>query len=396
MSEETNAAPITEAAPVRLNLGAGDSPIPGYDNSWDLKQGKKAFPLELPDNSVDEIRASHIFEHIGHHFSEKVLTQWVRVLKPGGLLKLAVPDLEIIASKYLSGEPGQYQGWLCGGQMDASDVHLSQYDWDSLSAMMRRCGLVGLHKWPGDDDCSGLEVSLNIAGYKRPESYPKTICAMSRPRLGFMDMFGCAMEALLPLGIAVYHRSGAYYGQSMTAAIISALEDGAEWVLTLDYDTVFTHDDIEDLLVFAMHAPSADALVPVQMHRMDDRVLMMPKRDGSGVVEIPLADLDVTYYPITTGHFGLSLIRASAFEKISKPWFLPHPDESGGWGKGHIDDDIHFWLEFGKAGLDAFLVPRVVVGHLEQTVLWPDRKLRKIHQPPSTWWSEHKPREVWR
>jgi hypothetical protein len=375
---------------LRLNLGAGGAPIEGYDNSFDDHQGNKAYPLALADACADEVRSSHLLEHFSHRGAHKVLAEWVRVLKPGGLMRLAVPDFETIAKKYIAGERGQYQGWICGGQVSPLDSHLAIYDWDSLGTLMRTCGLVGIHKWQGHDDCSQLDVSLNVAGYKRPAAWPKVVAAMSRPRLGFMDQFGCAMEALLPLGISVLSRQGAYWGKCMAIAIEAAIEQGAEWVLTLDYDTMFDRDTVEDLLAFAAANPEADALVPMQMNRIDDKILMHPKGKPEGVTS---EDLDQTYYEILTGHFGCTLLRVSALAKLQRPWFYQSFKDDG---KPGYDDDINFWLGWEKAGLKAFLVPRVVVGHLECVVMWPDRKLKMRYQRTKEYHEIGKPRNVWR
>lgn len=376
---------------MRLNLGAGDAPIEGYDNSWDAKQGKQVYPLDVPDGSCDEIRASHLLEHFGHSFTERILAEWVRKLKPGGKIKLAVPDLEYIAQRYLSGAAGQYNGWLHGGQVDQRDVHLVSFDFDSLSAMMRRAGLVGLHFWGGDDpDCSRLDVSLNLAGYKRPEKWPTTIAVMSRPRLGFGDHADDALEALLPLGIGRYSRTGAFWGKALTMAIDDAIKSGTEYVLTMDYDSLFTQEDVEDLLAFMAAKPEADALVPVQMGRTD-QVLMNPK-DASkrGITH---GELEQTYYEVRTGHFGLSLFRVSSFQKMPKPWFFPTFKPDGSW---EYDDDINFWLGFEKAGLCAFMTPRVVIGHIEFVAMWPDRTMKTLYQRMNDYRAEGKPRHVWR
>lgn len=377
---------------MRFNLGAGESPLAGYDNTFDAKQGKKIFPLDVPDNSADEIRASHCLEHIGHQFSERVLKQWVSKLRPGGLLKIAVPDLEYIAQRYLSGAPGQYNGWLHGGQIDQHDVHLVSFDFDSLTAAMRRCGLVGIHMWGGpgeqDADCSQLEVSLNLAGYKRPEKWPETISVMSRPRLGFGDHSDDALEALLPLGISRFSRTGAYWGKALTLAIEDAIAHKAEYVLTMDYDTLFTQEDVEDLLAFMVANPDVDALVPAQMGRTD-RLLMNPK-EGIAVAQ---GDLEGTYYPVRTGHFGLTLFRVDTFVKMAKPWFFPTFKQDGSWD---YDDDINFWLGFEKAGLKAALTPRVVIGHIEFVAMWPDRKMKTLYQRMNDYREQGKPRHVWR
>ena len=62
----------------------------------------KKIPLE--DGSVEEIRASHIIEHIHPDQVEKAITEWVRVLKPGGLLRIYCPNSELIAKAFVMGD----------------------------------------------------------------------------------------------------------------------------------------------------------------------------------------------------------------------------------------------------------------------------------------------------
>lgn len=377
---------------MRLNLGAGESPIAGYDNSWDIGCGKKAFPLEVDDASCDEIRASHILEHFGHRVTEKILQHWVSKLKPGGLIKIAVPDLEVIAQKFLNGEAGQFQGWIFGGQVDQNDVHGAGFSFDSLSAMMRRAGLVGIHLWPGDMDCSGLEVSLNLAAYKPPEAWPVTRAAMTIPRLGWQDNFGSIGEALMPLGIPLYARTGAYWGRTFMTAIDQCLKEGCEYVLAVDYDSLFGLDEVQDLLAFMAAKPDADALIGFQQHRNEPRVLFNFKPEP-GQTKLSLADMDATYLPVRSAHFGLSLFRAEALKKLPRPWFVETFDEDGEY---KTDADVNFWIKFAEAGLNAFACPRVVIGHLEVMALWPDQRLKHIHQNVTKYNLEGKPRGVWR
>lgn len=377
---------------IDVGCGQEESIRPGFIGI-DMKFGGKAFPLtynsgeRVADYSVDVIVMSHCLEHFGHRVTEAVLADQVRALKPGGLIKIAVPDLEWICGQFLAGKPGQYQGWIWGGQTDQNDIHGAGFSFDSLSAMMRRCGLVGIHFWEGDADCSGLEVSLNLAAYRRPLKWPETISAISRPRLGFGDHSDDALEALLPLGISRFSRTGAYWSKALTQAIQDAIKAGAEYVLTMDYDTLFKQDDVEALLAMMMANPQADALVPVQMGRTDKALM------NAGGKVVTNVDLEATYFPIKTGHFGLTLFRASAFEKLRRPWFHPSFKEDG---SAKYDDDIEFWLGFEAAGLKAMLVPRVVIGHIEWVAMWPDRQMKPLYQKMNDYRAEGKPRNVWR
>ena len=94
-----------KAEKVKLNLGGGEVEIPGYVNI-DRKNGQEAYPLEYADESVDEIRASHLLEHFPHSKSVEVVREWARVLKPGGILKVAVPNFDYIIENYVQPKQG--------------------------------------------------------------------------------------------------------------------------------------------------------------------------------------------------------------------------------------------------------------------------------------------------
>lgn len=92
-----------------LNLGCGDyfskerewvnlDFVSSYEGviAHNLLQG---IPFE--DNSFDLVYHSHVLEHFSKEDGEKLISECFRVLKPNGVLRIAIPDLEIIAKKYL-------------------------------------------------------------------------------------------------------------------------------------------------------------------------------------------------------------------------------------------------------------------------------------------------------
>ena len=58
-------------------------------------------PLPFPDNSMSVIYASHLMEHLYPNEARRLLGECFRVLEPGGVLRVVVPDLHAIILEYL-------------------------------------------------------------------------------------------------------------------------------------------------------------------------------------------------------------------------------------------------------------------------------------------------------
>ena len=84
---------------IRLNIGSDVGQIAGFvsvDFNPDVKPDicTDAKDLSMFDEkTVDEIYASHVLEHLKFDDGLIALKEWLRVLKPGGVLTIAVPDL---------------------------------------------------------------------------------------------------------------------------------------------------------------------------------------------------------------------------------------------------------------------------------------------------------------
>jgi len=373
-------------APVKLNLGCGDVVPEGYTNI-DRKLGLEAYPLTCEDNSVDEIRASHILEHFGHHKLREVLLNWVSKLKPGGVLKIAVPDYADVSRRYLSGEKINTQLYICGGQLDDDDYHKSIFDKASLSAILDSVGLKDIKHWESEvRDCAVLPISLNLQGTKRPavivsqeevdqclNECRKLGAVMSMPRLTFADNMHTAARVFYELQIALTRGTGAFWGQVLTNMIEEHIESGAELIFTLDYDTWFTRDHAVRLLQLMAENPDVDAIIPVQSKRQGDEPLIgMRDKDGNVLERIDRKVFDCELTPVGTGHFGLTLFRASALKKLKKPWFWAQPGPDGRWQEGRQDADIYFWNQFFEQGFKAVQANKVVIGHMQLMCTFPD------------------------
>lgn len=371
--------------------------LAGYENI-DAKTGGQIYPLPYLDNSVEEIRASHVLEHFPHAQVPQVLADWTRALAPGGLLKVAVPDFPSIAQGYLTHRDEPTQGYLMGGQVDAYDFHKSIFNFDTLSTLMREAGCVAINAWESElDDCARLPISLNLSGYKRPTTWPRVHAIMSVPRLGFMDAFFSWWEALSPLKIPLQKFTGAFWGQCLERGFDQVLKESApEFILTLDYDTVFDREVIEDMLMLMLAHPEVDALAPMQASRSKSSAMFCIRgADGHNIGQLPSDHFDAPVVKAHTAHFGCTLIRTRSLGALPKPWFHSRPDASGAWGDGHEDEDIYFWLRFAEHGRALYIAPRAVVGHLELMIRWPNERLEPLHQHPSDYNENGRPEGVW-
>lgn len=92
---------------MKLHLGCGKRNFPGFTNvdlaDYAHIHHKRSVEDLSPfgDSSVDLIYASHVLEYFSLVQVPEVLAEWRRVLKSGGVLKLAVPDFENLTRAYL-------------------------------------------------------------------------------------------------------------------------------------------------------------------------------------------------------------------------------------------------------------------------------------------------------
>jgi len=86
----------------KLHLGAGPNIINGWFNTDVELRGKdvyfldvsKRFPIE--DQTFDYILSEHLIEHFTYQDGLCILKECYRVLKPGGTIRIATPDIDKI------------------------------------------------------------------------------------------------------------------------------------------------------------------------------------------------------------------------------------------------------------------------------------------------------------
>ena len=63
-------------------------------------------PLPLPDTSVDVVYSEEVIEHVSRECGRAMLCECLRILKPGGVLRLTTPSLDYFARRVLDIPPG--------------------------------------------------------------------------------------------------------------------------------------------------------------------------------------------------------------------------------------------------------------------------------------------------
>jgi predicted SAM-dependent methyltransferase len=139
-----------------LHLGCGPNYLPGFLNIdgnffykldlWlDVRNG-----LPFPSNSVDSIYSTHMFEHFYPDELQVLLRECLRVLKPGGGIRLIVPNLASAIFAYSQRQSawfddsfprhfdslgGRFSNFVfCDGQ------HRTAFDFSYLDEVLRQSG----------------------------------------------------------------------------------------------------------------------------------------------------------------------------------------------------------------------------------------------------------------
>ena len=213
---------------VRLNVGAGAATVPGWLNldasptllvtkllpspllgalaailpvsrrgalqayareGAHLVWGDARRGLPLADGAADAVYTSHFLEHVRRTDALRFLRECHRVLRPGGVLRIVVPDLRRLARQYLEGE---------GGRRLTADEFLSA----TMLAEPERPGLVARalstfldrasHLWMYD--VASLSALLCEAGFAEPRE--RAFREGLAPDLEQLDLAERAAESL--------------------------------------------------------------------------------------------------------------------------------------------------------------------------------------------------------
>lgn len=348
-------------------------------NGEDMRSDPELMTIE---NFGTKCASVHLVDDLEYYENDRVIARikdvasWV---KPGGILAVTVRDFEKIARAFLGAEADVTPGTLLG---DATKPVRSIMDKQSLMLAMQAARLVGVKLF------AEHRFTSTVIGYVPvPSSRPlreRVAVAMTVPRLCFSDSMNSMVHACSVLDIECVQRSGAYYDVGIEASIDHAIGLGVEYVITADYDSVFSPEDIQRLVALADRTPDAAAIAPVQAGRCSDGPILGLTED------VTAAQWWSDMVRVHQAHFGLTLLRVSALKELPKPWFR-HKDHADGT---RVDADVQFWRNLAATGKSLYLSPAVSIGHIETLISWFTDDMKVVRQPVSEYYASGKPKGV--
>lgn len=97
------------------------------------------FPFS--ENSVEAVYSSHLLEHLPKPAAVNCLRECHRILRPGGVIRLAVPDLDAMVQGYDPADPDAFViSALEPFERRLKNRHHYLYNANSLSALLSDCG----------------------------------------------------------------------------------------------------------------------------------------------------------------------------------------------------------------------------------------------------------------
>jgi predicted SAM-dependent methyltransferase len=134
---------------------------------------------QFEDESIDEIYASHVVEHIDQKNIKKTLKGINRVLKNDGKFYISVPDLDILCRIFIEKKAPlkvkfHVMRMMFGGQIDEFDYHYFGWNYEFLNSYLIEAGFKKNERVKIFDifnDTSsfapyGPLISLNVIAYK--------------------------------------------------------------------------------------------------------------------------------------------------------------------------------------------------------------------------------------
>lgn len=187
---------LSNGEPLKLHLGCGEKYFDGYINIDYPSENHKVMnvkadvycdikTIDLPENSVDEIRLHHVFEHFSRIDALALLIKWHKWLKKGGRLHIEVPDLIGSAKTLLSDVSFKVKmgvvRHLAGDQANSWGFHVDHWFDERFRQTLQELGFSSiqsrLSQWMSEPYLSNITV---LASKERDVSLDQQLDAADR------------------------------------------------------------------------------------------------------------------------------------------------------------------------------------------------------------------------
>jgi len=193
----------------KLHLGSGINLLDGWLTAAIAPQSREvltfdlARPLPFPDETFDYAASEHFIEHLTLAEGSRLLGECFRILRSGGRVRIATPDLSRLLALYTS-EPNdlqkKYVGWI-GKKYFSKGIgynptlilnnmfynwgHRSIYEPKLLAATMRNTGFIDITKHAvgesPDANLRGIEGHGHMPGAKDVNAYETMVLEGTKP-----------------------------------------------------------------------------------------------------------------------------------------------------------------------------------------------------------------------
>lgn len=195
----------------KLNIGAGpDFRLEGWlntdcnpDHSRGVAYLDATQPFPFKDSTFDYVTSEHLVEHLTYNEGLGMLRECFRVLKPGGRLRLATPDLRVYVDLFRAGKSDvqhRYLRYHAGKFLAETGVHSECfvinnefrnwghrfiYDRETLSAAMEQAGFVDVVRHASgesdDENLRGIERHGKVVGNEEMNRFETMVLEARRP-----------------------------------------------------------------------------------------------------------------------------------------------------------------------------------------------------------------------
>jgi SAM-dependent methyltransferase len=149
--------------------------FPGTARYGDIRKG-----LPIADATADGVYCSHVLEHLALEDFRIALKNTFRMLRPGGLFRLVLPDLKKLAQEYLaSSEPDAAIRFMAAASLGrptrpkgpmgllrdliGNSPHLSMWDYQALAMELGKTGFVSIREAVLGDSGDAMFAKVEFA-----------------------------------------------------------------------------------------------------------------------------------------------------------------------------------------------------------------------------------------